>query len=178
MLKPGTLAQANDIIEKAKSFGYTDFIIQPIIINSNVHPDYTDEEKLFFAHTPYPSNTALFNEYLNNGQTVKKDFTKEEFVLNPELVNYSGLQCLAGHSSMRVFADGSIAPCHFHKRAPDFNLNTHSLLEYIYIYIKQLHAHPHTAAVPVLLLFLSGILSSPQPRNILKANWSKCSQKG
>ena len=170
MLKPGTLAQANDIIEKAKSFGYTDFIIQPIIINSNVHPDYTDEEKLFFAHNPYPSNTALFNEYLNNGQTVKKDFTKEEFVLNPELVNYSGLQCLAGHSSMRVFADGSIAPCHFHKRAPDFNLNTHSLLEYIYIYIKQLHAHPHTAAVPVLLLFLSGILSSPQPRNILKAN--------
>ena len=134
MLKPGTLAQANDIIEKAKSFGYADFIIQPIIINSNVHPDYTDEEKLFFSHYPYPSNTALFNEYLNNGQTVKKDFTKEEFVLNPELVNYSGLQCLAGHSSMRVFADGSIAPCHFHKRAPDFNLNMHSLLEYIYIY--------------------------------------------
>ncbi len=134
MLEPNTLKKVNHIIEQAKSFGYTDFVVQPVTINGKITPDYTEEEKNFFNNNPYAADVHLFNEYKDNEQTIRKDFTKDEFVLNPELVNYAGLQCLAGHNSIRVLADGTITPCFKVKHDSDFNLNTHSLLEYIYIY--------------------------------------------
>lgn len=134
MLEPKTLDKINTIIEKAKSFGYTDFIIQPVTINGKIHPDYTEEEKNFFNANPYAADVHLFNELKQDEQIIRKDFTKDEFVLHPELVDYSGLHCLAGFSSIRVLADGTITPCFNVRGNPNFNLNTHSLLDYEYLY--------------------------------------------
>lgn len=134
MLEPKTLDKTNDIIEKAKKFGYTDFVIQPLTINGKVHPKYTEEEKNFLKNNSHPVKIQLFNEYKEEEQIIRRDFTKEEFVLNPELVDYSGMQCLAGFSSLVVLADGRINPCFRVKGSQDFNLNTHSLLEYENLY--------------------------------------------
>lgn len=134
MLEPKTLDKINTIIEKAKSFGYIDYVIQPLTINGKIHPDYTEEEKNFFNTNPYAADVHLFNELKQDEQIIKKDFTKDEFVLHPELVDYSGLHCLAGFSSIRVLADGTITPCFKVRGNPNFNLNTHSLLDYEYLY--------------------------------------------
>lgn len=134
MLEPKTLDKINAVIEKAKRFGYTNFLVKPITIKQKLHPDYSEEEKNFIENNPYASKGKVFNEYKEENQIIKKDVSKTEFTLNPELVNYSGMHCLAGASSMRVLSNGTISPCHWIKAAPDFNLNTHSFLEYEYLH--------------------------------------------
>ena len=134
MLEPGHLNQLTKLTEKAKSFGYKSFLVLPILINQKLSPNYTEEEIDCLKNSSAHSDILLFNEYLNNNQTIKKEFIKRDVTFNPELVNYSGLQCLAGHNSLKILPNGTIHPCHRHKGDPNFNLNTHSLLEYIYIY--------------------------------------------
>ena len=134
MLEPGTLEQVKHIKQKAERFGYEKFKIMPISINLKLHPDYTEEEIEYLKTVSYGSETNLFNEYLDDDQIIKKEFTKTEYNLDHQLINYSGLQCLAGCNSLKILPDGTIHPCHWHRGDPNFNLNTRSLLDYTYIY--------------------------------------------
>ena len=135
ILEPGKLNETLLIIKKIQKLGYDKFFVKPIIIDPKIYPNYTKEELQFLTTSPYSSQTILFNEYMTEKQPDKKKFTQIEYLCNPDLINYQGLKCLAGYNSIVVFPDGTITQCQRTKKIPDFNLNTNSLLEYIYIYI-------------------------------------------
>ena len=131
MLEPGTLKQIDSIIEKTKNFGYKKFNVMPITINQKLYPNYTTEE-IQFLETSSFNYQRLFNEYLRKNKTIKKEFTQDEFNINPELINYKGLKCLAGYNSMRILPDGTITSCLETQRIPNFNLDNDTLLDYAY----------------------------------------------
>lgn len=131
MLEPGTLKQIDSIIEKIKNFGYKKFNVQPVIISQKLHPNYTNEEMDFIKNSAYGPKLILFNEYLRKNKTIKKEFTQDEFNINPELINYKGLKCLAGYNSLIISPDGAISSCYSTMKNSVCNINSDSLINYM-----------------------------------------------
>ena len=131
MLEPGTLKQIDSIIEKIKNFGYKKFNVQPVIISQKLHPNYTNEEMDFIKNSAYGPKLILFNEYLRKNKTIKKEFTQDEFNINPELINYKGLKCLAGYNSLILSPDGAISSCYSTMKNSVCNINSDSLINYM-----------------------------------------------
>ncbi len=130
MLEPGTLKQIDSIIEKTKNFGYKKFNVMPITINQKLYPNYTTEE-IQFLETSSFNYQRLFNEYLRENQTIKKEYTRNEYNLNPELINYKGLKCLAGYNSLIISPDGDISSCYSTMKNSVCNINSDSLINYM-----------------------------------------------
>ena len=130
MLEPGTLKQIDSIIEKIKNFGYKKFNVMPITINQKLYPNYTTEE-IQFLETSSFNYQRLFNEYLRENQTIKKEYTRNEYNLNPELINYKGLKCLAGYNSLIISPDGAISSCYSTMKNSVCNINSDSLINYM-----------------------------------------------
>ena len=87
MLEPGTLKQIDSIIEKTKNFGYKKFNVQPVIISQKLHPNYTNEEMDFIKNSAYGPKLILFNEYLRENKTIKKEEEKQEEKPNDEQIS-------------------------------------------------------------------------------------------
>lgn len=133
LLQPGKLKETLQFIEKMKIFGYSSFIVHGLIEKGHVYQGYDKEELDYLKHNVYHVETVLFNENMAENGIEKREFYRDDLILEPELVKYSGLYCLAGYSAIRVLADGKVANCFYHKDDSDFNLNKNTILEYPYI---------------------------------------------
>lgn len=133
LLQPGKLKETLTFIERMKKYEFHSFIIHGLIEKERVYQGYDKEELDYLKHNSYHIDKVLFNEYITESGIEKREFYRDDLILEPELATYTGLYCMAGYSAIRVLADGKVANCFYHKDNSDFNLNKNTILEYPYI---------------------------------------------
>lgn len=134
LLKPGTLKKSLVFFEKLKQYNFYNLEIRPIINagqNSGLE-EYASDENVFFKNNVYSHPQELFNDYLENDVEKSVFYTKSEFLLKPELVNYQNLVCLVGKNALRVLPTGQVTLCFGHKGDTHFNLNNLPINQYRY----------------------------------------------
>lgn len=146
LLAPGRLKDILEIQEFVENLGY-EIQIRSITQKGELHPDYTQEERdffemntnikaypLFLSSTGYEDKAPFFCEYLSHEEKIKRiEFSRDASIFNHDLINYSGMNCTAGFSSLHVMSDGMVKYCHGDKSGLSFSLKEKSILDYPFL---------------------------------------------
>jgi MoaA/NifB/PqqE/SkfB family radical SAM enzyme len=60
---------------------------------------------------PHGTGKEFFCEYAENENRERTEFGRNDFVLDPSLINFNGLWCTAGMNTLRVGPDGMVRRC-------------------------------------------------------------------
>lgn len=136
LLSPGHLDDVHIVKETAKDLKYK-FIVYSITIDGKLHPHYSKEE-IDFLHLNRPRlHDPFFNDYKEGDSVYTKTFDRDDFVLDHQLVNYSGLYCAAGCNLLKIMPDAKVTRCHMDKTKIDFSLDNNSILDYPFLHQAQ-----------------------------------------
>ncbi len=118
MLPPGMLDQVRRLQEfcEANEFKY---VIHALTLNGKLHPSYTEEEISFIPNKKSHSKSFFYSTTEAPEETCF--FSRVDAISNTELINYTGMHCSAGFSSICMNAEEKISCC-FKSPRKDFSI--------------------------------------------------------
>ncbi len=109
MLEPGKLCAAKKLQEFCEVNGVS-YFMHALTLEGKLQPDYSEEELAFIQKYSYFEDEDFF--YTSEGAPEKIHcFSRVDGISNTEFINYKGMYCSAGFSSICMTAEEKISQC-------------------------------------------------------------------
>jgi len=119
---PGRKKEIFEIQSILEEFGLS-VVFQPITYPKGKPFPYTDEEIDFLHQNKIAQKPEFFHEYVSE-KAIREEFGRIKRTLHPEKLNYFGMFCTAGMTTLRLAPDGTCSRCFgFLRKGEKFDLN-------------------------------------------------------